>query len=162
MIITLKCCFEKRKFNENFSYHLLTVINRRSTPKLVCRKRGIRASTKIFRRAACEQAPRRLWLKCEPCALQRCVRILFLSVINRRSTPKLVCFFYGGEKGIRTLETVLGFTRFPVVRLRPTRPSLHGLLYYSREVIKSQEIFIMFFNKKCAFFIYFYILNNIY
>ncbi len=32
----------------------------------------------------------------------------------------------GGEKGIRTLETVLGFTRFPVVRLRPTRPSLHA------------------------------------
>ena len=30
----------------------------------------------------------------------------------------------GGEKGIRTLDTFL-YTRFPVVRLRPTRPSLH-------------------------------------
>ena len=37
---------------------------------------------------------------------------------------------FGGEKGIRTLDTVLGYTRFPVVRLRPTRPSLHGLLYF--------------------------------
>ena len=26
---------------------------------------------------------------------------------------------YGGERGIRTLETVLRFTRFPVVRPRP-------------------------------------------
>ncbi len=27
--------------------------------------------------------------------------------------------FYGGEGGIRTLETLLGFTRFPVARPRP-------------------------------------------
>ena len=34
---------------------------------------------------------------------------------------------FGGEGGIRTLETLLGFTRFPVVRARPgyaTSPSL--------------------------------------
>ena len=30
----------------------------------------------------------------------------------------------GGERGIRTLGTVLAFTRFPVVRLRPAQPSL--------------------------------------
>ena len=34
---------------------------------------------------------------------------------------------YGGERGIRTLGTVLAFTRFPVVRLRPAQPSLHDL-----------------------------------
>ena len=27
--------------------------------------------------------------------------------------------YFGGEGGIRTLETLLGFTRFPVVRPRP-------------------------------------------
>ena len=32
----------------------------------------------------------------------------------------------GGERGIRTLETLLTPTRFPIVRLRPTQPSLHG------------------------------------
>ena len=32
--------------------------------------------------------------------------------------------FSGGERGIRTLGTVLAFTRFPVVRLRPAQPSL--------------------------------------
>ena len=35
--------------------------------------------------------------------------------------------FFGGEKGIRTPETVLAPTRFPIVRLRPTQPSLHDL-----------------------------------
>ncbi len=32
----------------------------------------------------------------------------------------------GGERGIRTLERVLAVTRFPIVRLRPAQPSLHG------------------------------------
>ena len=27
--------------------------------------------------------------------------------------------FYGGEGGIRTLDTLLGYTRFPIVRARP-------------------------------------------
>ena len=31
---------------------------------------------------------------------------------------------FGGEQGIRTLETLLTFTRFPIVLLRPTRTSL--------------------------------------
>ena len=31
---------------------------------------------------------------------------------------------FGGERGIRTLERVLTVTRFPIVRLRPTQPSL--------------------------------------
>ncbi len=31
---------------------------------------------------------------------------------------------HGGERGIRTLDGVLAHTRFPVVRLRPTQPSL--------------------------------------
>ena len=30
-----------------------------------------------------------------------------------------------GKRGIRTLETLLTSTRFPVVRLRPAQPSFH-------------------------------------
>ena len=41
--------------------------------------------------------------------------------------PAFVC---GGERGIRTLGTVLAFTRFPIVRLRPAQPSLHLLDFY--------------------------------
>ncbi len=48
-----------------------------------------------------------------------------LSLRQTKKPPDWVALF-GGEEGIRTLETVLGFTRFPVVRLRPTRPSLHA------------------------------------
>ena len=39
-------------------------------------------------------------------------------------------FVCGGERGIRTLGTVLAFTRFPIVRLRPAQPSLHLLDFY--------------------------------
>ena len=47
------------------------------------------------------------------------------------------CVFYGGEREIRTLGTVLAFTRFPVVRLRPAQPSLHiDLTIISQERIK--------------------------
>ena len=46
--------------------------------------------------------------------------------IKIKKEPQLRVHFLlsGGEKGIRTLDTFL-YTRFPVVRLRPTRPSLH-------------------------------------
>ena len=33
--------------------------------------------------------------------------------------------FSGGELGIRTLDTLLGHTRFPIVLLRPARTALH-------------------------------------
>ena len=33
---------------------------------------------------------------------------------------------FGGEKGIRTLDTFIGYTRFPIVRLRPAQPSLQA------------------------------------
>ena len=36
--------------------------------------------------------------------------------------------FFGGEKGIRTLDTLSTYTRFPVARLRPAQPSLHAIL----------------------------------
>ena len=55
---------------------------------------------------------------------RRVLEYSLLFVIDRKKHSDWSVFFYGGEKGIRTLETVLGFTRFPVVRLRPTRPSL--------------------------------------
>ena len=42
---------------------------------------------------------------------------------TQKSTPR-VLFCFGGERGIRTLDTLMRYTRFPVVRLRPARPSL--------------------------------------
>ena len=32
---------------------------------------------------------------------------------------------FGGKRGIRTLGTLLTYTRVPVVRLRPAQPSFH-------------------------------------
>ena len=44
-------------------------------------------------------------------------------------------FVFGGESEIRTHGTVLAFTRFPVVRLRPAQPSLRTtcLLYHKEK-----------------------------
>ena len=49
--------------------------------------------------------------------------------------------FSGGEREIRTLGRVLAYTRFPVVRLRPTQPSLRGLEYYTTAFRKNQAFF---------------------
>ena len=59
-----------------------------------------------------------------------CVRIPLYSPHNEKSTASAVLFRCGGERGIRTLGTVLAFTRFPIVRLRPAHPSLHLLDFY--------------------------------
>ena len=60
-----------------------------------------------------------------PCCFENCVRILLLYSAIKQEHPLLrMLLFYGGERGIRTLGTVLAFTRFPVVRLRPAQPSL--------------------------------------
>ena len=46
-----------------------------------------------------------------------------LLLAKQKNTPWVfLCF--GGERGIRTLDTLMRYTRFPVVRLRPARPSL--------------------------------------
>ena len=54
--------------------------------------------------------------------------------LDKKRTKQLLRSFFGGERGIRTLVGVLAQTRFPVVRLRPAQPSLHGssrwLVYY--------------------------------
>ena len=54
----------------------------------------------------------------------------------------------GGEREIRTLGTFIGFTRFPVVRLRPAQPSLQisqtvgqgrlliGCLFIIRQILR--------------------------
>ena len=47
-------------------------------------------------------------------------------------------FLFGGEREIRTLGTVLAFTRFPVVRLRPAQPSLQAtIVLYHKDFEKS-------------------------
>lgn len=53
----------------------------------------------------------------------------------------------GGERGIRTLETLLTPTRFPIVRLRPAQPSLH-----SYAVFKLPDYITMLFRQCQAFF----------
>ncbi len=45
-----------------------------------------------------------------------------LLLAKQKNTPWV--FRFGGERGIRTLDTLMRYTRFPVVRLRPARPSL--------------------------------------
>ena len=52
--------------------------------------------------------------------------------LHHNKKPTLLGGFFvcGGERGIRTLGTVLAFTRFPIVRLRPAQPSLHLLDFY--------------------------------
>ena len=47
--------------------------------------------------------------------------------IKKERHDKSRVFLFGGEKGIRTLDTFIGYTRFPIVRLRPAQPSLHIL-----------------------------------
>ena len=60
---------------------------------------------------------------------------------NRGRALHVPCF-YGGESEIRTHGTVLAFTRFPVVRLRPAQPSLHiDLTIISQEKIKIKSFF---------------------
>ena len=48
-------------------------------------------------------------------------------IYAKRKTQRfvsIVAFSYGGQRGIRTLDTLLTYTRVPVVRLRPAQPSV--------------------------------------
>ena len=45
---------------------------------------------------------------------------------KKNSAPRMGYGIFGGEIGIRTLDAVSVHTRFPVVRLRPTQPSLQA------------------------------------
>ena len=55
---------------------------------------------------------------------------LSLFLRQNKQPPYWVVVCFGAEREIRTLGTVLAFTRFPVVRLRPAQPSLHNYLIY--------------------------------
>ena len=50
-------------------------------------------------------------------------------------------FLFGGEKGIRTPETLLTPTRFPIVRLRPAQPSLLICVSYKIGLAKPKKHF---------------------
>ncbi len=80
---------------------------------------------------------------------------------NRVTKPKttwLRGFYFGGEGGIRTLETLLTPTRFPIVCARPAtrllRMELYTLCavihttldYYTECLSKNQPLFSIFFN----------------
>ena len=58
-----------------------------------------------------------------------------------------------GESGIRTHDTLLRYTHFPGVRLRPTRPSLQNL----SGILFSQTVFIS--GRKLMTFFYFSAIN---
>ena len=54
----------------------------------------------------------------------------FWADCNFRKTKKQfqkleTAFHSGGQGGIRTLDTLLTYTRVPVVRLRPAQPPVH-------------------------------------
>ena len=87
---------------------------------------ALRAKAKIFRRAACEQAPRRLSAQMRTHFLLRkkVSSHQYSRAQKRRGLRCSPLLFCGGESEIRTHGTVLAFTRFPVVRLRPAQPSL--------------------------------------
>ena len=59
---------------------------------------------------------------------------------NKKGTLRCL-FCFGGKIGIRTLVGVLAQTRFPVVRLRPTQPSFHRVVFYHKILIKSRGFF---------------------
>ena len=55
----------------------------------------------------------------------------YKSQYQKIKTPTTVgVFIFGGEGGIRTLETLLTPTRFPIVRARPTTRLLHVVKIY--------------------------------
>ena len=66
--------------------------------------------------------------------------------INKKGTfGSKSSFLFGGEREIRTLGTVLAFTRFPVVRLRPAQPSLQiDFIIISHLFLKIKSFFKFF------------------
>ena len=61
------------------------------------------------------------------------MQLKLLSVGNRKACISLFFSKYrllkkSGQRGIRTLDTLLTYTRVPVVRLRPAQPSVHTLV----------------------------------
>ena len=88
------------------------------------------ANAKILRRASREQAPFGFRLECELdfasfACKGECSRHSFRHK-KQEGCDCIPLVFCGGESEIRTHGTVLAFTRFPVVRLRPAQPSLHA------------------------------------
>ena len=72
------------------------------------------------------------------------IYLLFTKIETPRKLS--VCKGFGGEREIRTLGTVLAYTRFPVVRLRPDSaisPYVHGVRAYARLLCNCTQ-FILF------------------
>ena len=121
----------------------------------------------VFRFAQNDVAPlRSAMMRCLPLCACRHASFSIAVIIGRSPTsfaegkhhsknaPLSVdksAFFVGGESEIRTHGTVLAFTRFPVVRLRPAQPSLQRPSYYSILIYKNQYLlrnFAYYFRKK--------------
>ncbi len=65
--------------------------------------------------------------------------------LPKEKPPAMGGFSFGGEGGIRTLEPLLMFTRFPIVRARPTTRLLHRLPdYYIVYLTKNHVLFFGF------------------
>ena len=133
------------------AYHFQFNIAFVSTEAVLVKKRGesevfallVPRRAKIFRRAACERAPRRLSAQMRTHICCADVSSHQYSLAQKiRGLQRSPLIFCGGESEIRTHGTVLAFTRFPVVRLRPAQPSLHiDLTIIPQENIKIKSFF---------------------
>ena len=71
------------------------------------------------------------------------IQTLFWIPCQRKKHLFRGAFFFGGEGGIWTLDTLLGYTRFPIVRARPATRLLHS------DRFCSQPVYITLFSFVC-------------
>ena len=87
-----------------------------------------------------------------PPGLAILIRISYRTAAKKKNLTLLgEVFLFGGDGEIRTLDTLLGYTRFPIVRARPTTRHLHvcsskllltcQLAHYNPGISESQGIF---------------------
>ena len=70
-------------------------------------------------------------------------RTAFLPATGKKNVEaKRTLLRRGGEGGIRTLETLLRPTRFPVVRARPSYATSPYLLYYYLQIFVANTLYI--------------------
>ena len=79
----------------------------------------------------------------------------FQKVIKRKTSRVSRGFPYGGEGGIWTLDTLLGYTRFPIVRARPATRLLQvcrcNQLAYNTSCFPICQVLFFIFYKKLFF-----------
>ena len=89
---------------------------------------------------------------CAPCAFEN-AQVCDPTLSATKKEP-LGLLFCGGESGIRTHGTLVTYTRFPIVLLRPARTSLHLFSYsVAADFIFLRRLFIIrYFGGDCNCF----------